>query len=213
LRDPQPIVDIDPVLPGAGMIEKAGKILSAGGVVIFPAKCLYGIATHALNPNAIERVFNLKQRPKHNPILVLVKDQTMLASLVTNIPHHALKLMDAFWPGNLTLIFHARDHIPGLLTAGTGKIGIRIPVHPVARALVNQVDFPITGTSANLSGEKGCNRVDQLTQDIIKNSDLVLNAGSLKGGKGSTIADVTQREIQILRQGEISADQIRNALT
>ncbi|MFH2060352.1 MAG: L-threonylcarbamoyladenylate synthase [Pseudomonadota bacterium] len=212
MHDLQKIISIDPVNPEPDIILHAGKILAADGVVIFSAKCLYGIAVHALHTRAIERVFQLKNRPQSNPILVLVKDKEMLNTLVTHIPQSAERLMDIFWPGNLTLVFNARNHIPTRLTAGTGKIGIRIPAHPVARALVEHLTFPITGTSANLSGEKGCTKIEQLAPSIIKHSDLILDAGPVKGGKGSTIVDVTKKNIRVLREGEILTEHIKKVL-
>ena len=126
----------------------------------------------------------------------------MIQTLATDIPAPAKKLMNTFWPGHLTLVFKAKPHIPKQLTAGTGKIGIRIPIHPVARALVSQVDFPITGTSANLSGQPGCTRIEDLAASIRKNVHLILDAGPVKGGIGSTIVDVTQTPVAVLRQGK-----------
>ncbi len=162
LPDPINIVTIDSVNPESELIMKAGKIINRNGIVIFPAQCLYGVAANALNEDAVQKVFELKQRPYQNPILVLIPNQIHLKALVTSIPKIAEKLMDAFWPGNLTLVFDAKDTISTTLTAETKKIGIRIPSHPVAKALVNYLDMPITGTSANLSGQPGCNQVDQL---------------------------------------------------
>jgi L-threonylcarbamoyladenylate synthase len=212
LHEGQTIVSIDPVNPEPDQIAKAGKILQKKGIVIFPAKCLYGVAANALDETAIEKVFHLKQRPLNNPILVLIQDRKMLYDLVTSIPNQADKLMDTFWPGNITLVFKAKTHISKLLTAGTGKIGIRVPLHPVARALVNAVPFPLTGTSANLSGQKGCSRMDQLPLSIIDQADLVLDAGNLKGGRGSTIIDVTTSPAAIIREGEVTAEQIKACL-
>lgn len=206
------IVAIDPVNPESDHIIKAGKILRNNGIVIFPAKCLYGIAARALDEKAVKKVFDLKQRPLDNPILVLIPYRTMLQDLVKSIPEPAEKLMDAFWPGNLTLVFEAKDNISKLLTAGTGKIGVRMPVHPVAMALVELMGVPLTGTSANLSGQAGCSRADRLDASIIDHADLVLDAGILKGGTGSTIVDVTGSNIHILREGEVTADQIKEAL-
>jgi L-threonylcarbamoyladenylate synthase len=211
MMDPK-IVSIDPVNPAPDVILTAGKILRNNGIVIFPAKCLYGVATRALDEKAVEAVFQLKQRPLNNPILVLIPDRTLLQDLVTSIPQTAQKLMDAFWPGNLTLVFEAKKHIPELLTAGTGKIGVRLPLHPVARALVESLGFPITGTSANLSGQDSCDRISRLESSIIDQADLILDAGSLKGGAGSTIVDVAGSCVHILREGEVSADQINHAL-
>lgn len=208
----QKIVEIDPVNPESDIIAKAGKIIQNNGVVIFPAQCLYGVAANALNEKAVKKVFELKQRPLNNPILVLIPNKNMLLELVTTISKSARKLMKAFWPGNLTLVFEAKDNILQLLTANTGKIGIRIPAHPVAKALAESVRFPITGTSANLSGWNGCSQPDQLVSSIIDSADLVLDAGVLKGGTGSTIVDVTASPINIIREGIVSQDQINKTL-
>ncbi len=212
MPDRSKIVSIDPITPDTDYILKAGKILSNNGVVIFPAKCLYGVAVNALNVGAVKKVFDLKKRPLDNPLLVLIKDQIMLNRLVTKISSTAQRLMDTFWPGNLTLVFKAHECVPKQLTAGTGKIGIRIPSHPVAKALVNSLDFPITGTSANLSGKEGCTSIDQLPSSIVEQTDLLLDAGCVKGGTGSTIADVTGKTIHVLREGEVSQGQIQIAL-
>lgn len=212
MPDEPKIVSIDPVTPEPEIIATAGKILQKNEIVIFPAKCLYGVAANALDETTIKKVFHLKQRPWTNPILVLIPDKKMLLDLVTSISSQANKLMDALWPGNITLVFKAKNHVSRLLTAHTGKIGIRIPSHPVARALVNQVNFPITGTSANLSGKNGCSRIDQLSSALIDQAGLVLNAGTLKGGAGSTIVDVTTPNMSLIRQGEVTARQIHEAL-
>ena len=206
------IMAVDSGHPDHALIQKAGKILTQNKVVIFPAKCLYGVAAHAMNPVAVETVFRIKARPLDNPLLVLVRDLAMIKTLVADIPKPAYDLMAAFWPGNLTLVFKAKSHISDRLTAGTGKIGIRIPFHPVARALVNAVDFPITGTSANRSGEPGCTQVSHLPESMIDQAGMVLDAGPVKGGKGSTIADVTQNPVAVLREGEVSIQQIRQTI-
>ncbi|MBT3177505.1 MAG: threonylcarbamoyl-AMP synthase [Desulfobacula sp.] len=202
------IFSIDPVTPEPDRITKAGKILQENGVVIFPAKCLYGIAANALDETAIKKIFHLKQRPWNKPVLILIRDEKMLPDLVTSISLEAYKLMDAFWPGNITLVFEAKKHISKFLTAGTCKIGIRIPSHPVAKALVEYLNFPITGTSANLSSQGGCSQIDQLPPALIGPADLILDAGRLKGGKGSTIVDVTSSPVTIIREGEVSTNQI-----
>lgn len=212
MPDKSNIIRVDPVCPDTGIIKTAGKILTQNGVVIFPAQCLYGVAANALNHDAVEKVFQIKQRPADNPVLILIKNQTILPTLVKNIPDQARWLMDRFWPGSLTLVFEAADHISPRLTAGTGKIGIRLPGHPVARALVNAVDFPITGTSANISGQPGCTNPEQLPQSIIDNSDIILDAGQASGGLGSTIVDITCKPIEIIREGVVSRRIIKKAI-
>jgi len=149
-------------------IIEAGKIILNQGIVIFPAQCLYGVAANALDPKAVQKIFNIKQRPKNNPILVLIQNKKDLKTLVKTIPAQAEILMDRFWPGSLTLVFKAADHVSPLLTANTGKIGIRVPGHPIARALVQQVQGPVTGTSANISGQPGCCLVSTLPRALVQ---------------------------------------------
>ena len=199
--------------PDPDTVIEAGKIIHNQGIVIFPAQCLYGLAANALDSQAVQKIFDLKQRPKNNPILVLVQTPKDLKPLVKQIPDSARILMDRFWPGNLTLIFKAADTVSPLLTAHTKKIGIRVPVHPVACALVRQVQGPITGTSANLSGQPACSRISQLSPAMVQGANLILDAGHLKGGIGSTIVDVTGDTVRILRQGMVSALEIFQALS
>ena len=210
---PNKIIRLDPVRPDSESIIRAGDIIRNNGTVIFPTRCLYGIGAFALNEKAVENVFRIKQRPLNNPILVLIPDESLLKELVKSIPEPAKKLMNAFWPGGLTLVFEARDEIPKLLTAGTGRLGIRVPSHPAAKALVDHLNFPITGTSANLSGQPGCDRVSRLDPSIIEKADLILDAGILKGGIGSTIVDVTVFPVRMIREGEVTQEQIQKALT
>lgn len=206
------VIQVHSENPDAAAVKTAGKVLEQSGIVIFPATCMYGIAANALNPGAVQKVFDIKQRPKNNPILVLIRSKKQLSELVSHIPAAAERLMETIWPGRLTIVFQAARTVSPQLTAGTGKIGIRIPEHPVARALTNSVDFPVTGTSANLSGDPSSMTVDQLP-DVLKNSsDLILDAGELKGGSGSTIIDVTCRPAVILRKGRVSIDEIHNLL-
>ena len=202
------IIRVDKDHPDHHTINQAAGIINTGGLVIFPAACLYGVAANALSPGAVEKVFRLKQRPRHNPILVLIKNRDQLDSLVTAIPDTARILMDRFWPGGLTLVFNAADCVNAKLTAGRRKLGVRLPWHPVAKALVNSVDFPLTGTSANLSGHPGATRTDMLADEIIEQTDLVLDAGPVQGGAGSTVVDVTCTPSKILRQGAVPATDI-----
>jgi L-threonylcarbamoyladenylate synthase len=213
LHDEQKIIAVDLKKPETKIIERAGKIIKNSGVVIFPAQCLYGVAAQALNEKAVQKVFHLKKRPLNNPLLILIHDRSQLTGLVQSIPVSAQKLMEEFWPGNLTIVFKAKKSIPKILTANSDKIGIRIPAHPVAKALVQSLKFPITGTSANLSGQQGCSQTKLLDTSIIENADLVLDAGALKGGTGTTIVDVTTpSKINIIREGEISKILINNIL-
>ena len=198
--------------PEPEIIAEAAAIIKKGGVVVFPTRCLYGLGADALDPHAVEKIIKIKQRPADNPILVLIHCRRQLDSLVANITPKAVAIMDTFWPGRVTLVFEAGDTLSNRLTAHTGKIGVRLAGHPVASALIKQVGSPVTGTSANLSGKPGCRQIQYLDPPIAKRVDLVLDAGMLEGGVGSTVVDVTEDRPQILREGQVTAEQILRIL-
>jgi len=204
---------IDSQNPDPELIKEAAGIIKGGGVIVFPTRCLYGLGADAMNPGAVERIIEIKQRPADNAILVLIHSKNQLEMLVEKIPPAAGAIMEAFWPGRVTLVFDARDTLPGLLTAQTGKIGVRLPGHPVAAEILRQVKGPVTGTSANLSGRPGCNRLADMGRQIAGQVDLVLDSGTLQGGIGSTVVDVTEEPPRILREGQVTARQIRGSLT
>jgi len=184
--------------------------MQKGGTVCFPTRCLYGLAADALNRKAVERIFEIKKRSRDKPLLVLIPGRELLSTMVEEVPPEAVRIMDAFWPGKVTLVFKACKQIPENLTAGTAKIGVRLPGHPVAAALVREAGRPITGTSANLSGEPGAPRIEDLAAEVSTSVDMILDAGPLKGGTGSTLVDMTRHPPVVLREGEISATQINH---
>jgi L-threonylcarbamoyladenylate synthase len=194
--------------PAPEIIQQAGTIIKRGGIIVFPTRCLYGLGADAFNAEAVDRVFKIKQRPSQKPILVLIDRRRQLERLVSHVSEAASRIMDHFWPGGVTLVFKAADTVPHHFTAGTGKIGIRLPGHPVAAALVEALGRPLTGTSANLSAKPGCRRIGDLEPQLAQQLDAVLDAGDLKGGNGSTVVDVTAGLPRILREGEISEKEI-----
>ena len=203
---------IDPLHPQADLIDTAVRILESGGVIAFPTGSLYGLGADALNAGAVDRVFAIKMRAPDNPLLILVPDRKVVFDLAAEVPPAAKRLMDRFWPGQVTIVFKVLPRLPTNLTAGTGKIGIRLPGHPVARALVSAFGRPITGTSANLSGRGGCHQIDELDAMLIEQLDLVLDAGPLKEGNGSTVVDITGAEPIVIREGVVSKQAIRAAV-
>jgi L-threonylcarbamoyladenylate synthase len=203
---------IDPQHPDADLIDASIQILENGGVIAFPTGCLYGLGADALNGGAVERVFTIKRRPPDKPLLVLVPDRDDVFDLAAEVPPTAIRLMDRFWPGRVTIVFKALSVLPTNLTAGSGKIGIRLPEHRVAKALVTAFGRPITGTSANPSGHKGCHRIAELDPELIEQLDLVLDAGPLKEGIGSTVVDITGAEPVVVRGGVVPKQAILAAL-
>jgi L-threonylcarbamoyladenylate synthase len=206
------IAVIDRLHPQADLIDTAVRILESGGVIVFPTGSLYGLGADALNAGAVDRIFTIKKRAPAKPLLILLPDRNGVLGLAAEVPPSAKRLMDRFWPGQVTIVFKALPGIPSNLTAGTGKIGIRLPGHPVARALVSGFGRPITGTSANLSGQGGCHRIDELDATLIEQLDLVLDAGLLKGGIGSTVVDITGTEPIVIREGRVSKKEILAAI-
>lgn len=201
---------IDPFNPQPKLILKAAGLIKKGGVVLFPTRCLYGLGADAFNPKAVDKVFRIKQRPYNKPVSVLIKDTNDLHILVKHIPSTAKCIINYFWPGQITIVFEAKNTISGNLTGDTGKIGIRMPEHPVAFSLVKEANSPITGTSANISGQAGCSAISDV--QLAEKVDILLDAGQLKGGTGSTVIDVTTSFPTILREGSVSAKNIFAAL-
>jgi len=200
---PDKICRIDPIRPDPFLIQRAALTMRKGGIIVFPTSGLYGLGADATSDEAIRRIFQIKHRVTAKPILILIRNTGQLDRWVTTVPEMARKLIHRHWPGGVTLVFDARQNLPPNLTAETGKIGIRLPAHPVAAALVDTVDFPVTGTSANLAGQPGCATIDDLPSQIIDHVDLVLDAGPLAGGKGSTVVDVTGKQPETLRTGVV----------
>jgi L-threonylcarbamoyladenylate synthase len=207
---PSIIRKINAQKPEPEIIAEAAAVIRQGGVLAFPTRCLYGLGADAFNPAVVERVIHMKQRSEQNPILVLIDAKAQLKSLVKHIPPAADAIMNAFWPGRVTLVFEAHNTLPDQLTARTGKIGVRLPGHPVAFALVKHMKTPLTGTSANISGQPGCYRAQDLDPTIAGQLGLILDAGPLIGGIGSTVVDVTVTPPQILREGAVTTEEVLN---
>jgi L-threonylcarbamoyladenylate synthase len=197
------ILKIDPVNPEADLLAQSVKILKAGGVIAYPTETFYGLGVDARNLEAIEKLFAVKGRDFRNPIPIIIANVSDLDRIVTAIPDLGRKLIDRFWPGPLTLIFGAALSIPDRLTAGTGKIGIRISSNPIARLLAQQLSGPLTSTSANRSGQKECVTAREVLEKIGDELDCIIDGGKTPGGKGSTILDITREPPVVLRAGVI----------
>jgi len=206
-RSPK-ILQVDPLNLRHDLINEAALVIINGGVISFPTRHLYGLGADAFNTDAVNRVFEIKRRPEDKPLLVLIDKQYDLTRLVRNVPYAATRIMERFWPGAVTIVFKAKDTLPVNLTAGTDRIGVRMPEHPVALALTNAVQGPITATSANITGYSGCSLVSDMDPLITDKLDLIIDAGALKGGAGSTVVDVTEDSPKILRQGAVSEKDI-----
>ena len=206
------LLKIDPGKPDAEKLAEAIRVLCEGGVVAFPTETFYGLAADARNETAVEKIFRIKGRNFRNPIALIIADEREVVPLVEEIPAAAKILMQTFWPGPLTLIFRAAPSVSSRLTGGTGKIGIRVSSHPVARLLAAGLAGPLTATSANLSGGPECSSADAVVSTLGDLADAVIDGGPTPGGAGSTILDVTVSPPRILREGAIPGVLIWDAL-
>jgi L-threonylcarbamoyladenylate synthase len=186
------------------LIHDAAATIDRGGVVILPTSGLYGLCCNALNEEAVKRIFSIKNRALEKPLLVLISHRRMLSDIVAAETALANALMDRFWPGKLTLVMQGLKGLPQGLCSDTGKVGVRLVAHPVAAAVVQAVGGPVTGTSANLSGGGGCAAIDAVDPKVARSVDLILDAGTLEGGPGSTVVDVTGEAPRILREGALA---------
>jgi L-threonylcarbamoyladenylate synthase len=207
------VIQVDPSRGSPDVIERAATCVLSGGLVAYPTESFYGLAADATNGAAIKRLFQVKGRPLDRPVLVLISSVEMLRDYVRHIPLTALQLMDAFWPGGLTLVFEGRSKISPLLTAGTGKIGVRLSSHPVATALTRAAGVPITGTSANVSGEPACSTAKAVLMAFGDGVDLVLDGGETLGKGASTVLDMTVDPPRILREGMISRSRLEEFIS
>jgi L-threonylcarbamoyladenylate synthase len=194
-------------------LKIAGNIISGGGSVAFPTESFYGLGVDATNEKAVQQLFAIKKREGAHPVLILISAREMLDQYVAHVPDVANTLIREFWPGGLTLIFEAGPKIPRSLTAGTGKIGVRLSSHPIATGLAQSAGLPITGTSANVSGEPACIRAEEVSRSLGKTVDLILDGGKTEGGKGSTILDITVNPPKILRDGMVSREDLERIIS
>ncbi|MDO9209703.1 MAG: L-threonylcarbamoyladenylate synthase [Deltaproteobacteria bacterium] len=189
-------------------IARASRIILQGGIVAFPTETFYGLGADAGDVVALQKVFQIKGREENKPLLLLVAGRTWVQDLVKKISPAAEALIERFWPGPLTLVFEASAHLPPILTANTGKVGLRASSHPVTQALVQAVGRAITGTSANLSGQASPSLAAQVSQALGKKVDAILDGGKTAGGLGSTVLDVSAVLPKIIRQGAISQEEL-----
>jgi len=186
--------------------------LRRGEVIVYPTETLYGLGANALDPTAVEKVFQLKGRDSANPIPVLVTDREMLGKLVKEISPLAEKLMACFWPGPLTLVLPAFSDVPRPLLNSTGGVGVRISSAPIATALARALGGPLTATSANPSGQPPARTVRQAGNYFRGAVNCFIDGGELTSRTGSTVVEVHRGGIKIIREGEINLAQLQQIL-
>jgi len=190
-------------------IARGAQILRNGGLVAFPTETVYGLGANALDAEAVGRIFTAKQRPAWDPVIVHVANMEMVEQLVTEIPPSARKLMEAFWPGPLTLLLPRSVEVPDVVTAGRPLVGVRMPAHPVALELIRRAGVPVAAPSANTFGHTSPTTAAHVLDDLDGRIDAVLDAGATWHGVESTVLDPCQSPMIVYRPGAVTAEQIR----
>jgi L-threonylcarbamoyladenylate synthase len=190
-------------------IAGAAKILKKGGTVAFPTETVYGLGANALDADAIAKIFAAKERPSWDPLIVHVSDLDMLTRVAASIPSNAARLIDRFWPGPLTLLLPRHPGVPTSVTAGRPLVGVRMPAHPVAHALIRAAGRPIAAPSANTFGRVSPTRAEHVAEDLDGRIDAILDSGETTHGLESTVVDPTENPCIVYRPGVITLEQIR----
>jgi len=189
-------------------LECAAEILRGGGLVALPTETVYGLGANALDRAAVERIFAAKSRPAWDPVIVHVAPGAMLDGLVEEIPEAARRLMEAFWPGPLTLLLKRTRAVPDAVTAGRPLVGVRMPAHPVAMELIRRAGVPAAAPSANRFGHVSPTTAEHVLDDLDGRIEAVLDAGPTLRGVESTVLDPTTTPMVIYRPGAVTAEQI-----
>ncbi len=199
------------VPPTPENLERAAQIIRSGGLVAFPTETVYGLGANALDAVAVARIFQAKERPSFDPLIVHVTNREMLQTVVQAIPPAAERLMARFWPGPLTLVLPKSERVPGLVTAGLPTVAVRMPAHPVAQALIGRAGVPVAAPSANPFGYLSPTRAEHVERMLGERVDLILDGGRTEFGVESTIVLLAEKPV-VLRYGAVAVEDLEQVL-
>jgi L-threonylcarbamoyladenylate synthase len=190
-------------------VEAGIFILKQGGIVAFPTDTVYGLGACASIPQAVERIYQVKERPRNMALPLLLAHISQISEVAEFVPQVAWLLADKFLPGALTIVLYKAKSVPDIITAGGKTVAIRVPAYPVPVALAQGLGVPIVGTSANLSGKPSALTAGEVHSQFGDKLDLVINGGRCPGGRESTIVDVTGEVPVVLREGAVSREELQ----
>ena len=190
-------------------VERGVSILKQGGVVAFPTDTVYGLGAWANLYQAVERVYQIKERPRNMALPLLLAHTSQISEVAEPVPPLAWLLARSFLPGALTIVLHKSNSVPDIITGGGSTVAVRIPAHPIPVALAEGLGAPIVGTSANLSGRPSPLTADEVYAQFGDKIDLVIDGGRCPGGRESTVVDATGETPVVLREGAISTEELR----
>ena len=193
-------------------IRLAAEMIQKGGLVAFPTETVYGLGADALNAEAVGKVYAAKGRPSDNPMIVHIAQKSDMNKLTDGITPEVERLMEAFWPGPLTMVVPAKDVIPKVTTGGLATVGVRMPEDAIARALISAAGVPIAAPSANLSGKPSPTRYTHVAEDLDGRIDAIIAGDDCKAGIESTVVDMTGEVPTILRPGYINQQMLEEVI-
>ncbi len=205
-------MDAPPHTSSPEEIQQAARLLKAGKLVAFPTETVYGLGANALDPVAVARIFEAKGRPFSSPIIVHVSSMEMVHQVVADWPKQAQSLAQAFWPGPLTLVLKKQPRVPDLVTAGLDTVGVRMPAHPVALALIMAAQLPVAAPSANRFTQLSPTTAEHVRQGLGDRVDCILDGGPCTVGIESTVLSLADGVPVLLRPGGISREQIEHVI-
>ena len=205
------IVKIDPESIDEKIMESAGDIIKKGGLVAFPTETVYGLGANALDEKAAMKIYEAKGRPSDNPLIAHISSIDMLDDLVEEVSPQAKALMDAFWPGPMTLIFKKKSIVPDGTTGGLDTVAVRFPSNPIAQMLIAKSGVPIAAPSANVSGRPSPTKGEHVIEDMDGRIDMIIDGGMVGMGLESTIVDCTG-EPTILRPGFVTPKMVEDVI-
>jgi L-threonylcarbamoyladenylate synthase len=206
------VIEVNPEHPDPALIARAAARLRAGGLVAFPTETVYGLGVNALEAAAVRRLFEVKGRPSTDPLIVHITSRQALTTLVSDVPAIVDTLAARFWPGPLTLVLRRSALVPAEVTASLDTIGVRIPAHPVAHALITAAGIPVAAPSANLFSRPSPTRAAHVLEDLRGRIDMVIDAGETTVGVESTVLDLTGERPTILRPGAVTPEMLGEVL-
>ncbi len=190
-------------------LKYGAEIIRSGGLVAFPTETVYGLGGDGLDPSAVKKIFEAKGRPQDNPLILHIANRRDMAPLVESIPKDAEKLMEAFWPGPLTIIFKRNKLVPDIVSAGLDTVSIRMPNNPIALKLIELSDLPLAVPSANTSGKPSPTSAKHVMEDLYGKVDLIIDGGDTGIGVESTVLDMSGDIPRILRPGGITLEDLK----
>jgi L-threonylcarbamoyladenylate synthase len=193
-------------------IDDAITILKKGGIIAYPTDTVYGLGASMTSISAVERIFDVKGRPKGMALPLLISDREQIKKIACSIPPTSWLFIYNFLPGALTIILNKSEIVPDIITGGGKTVAVRIPDHPIPIALIQGLGQPIVGTSANLSGQPSPLTAEEVTMQIGDKVDMIIDGGQCPGGIESTVVDLSNRKPVIRRLGAITLEQLRRTI-